>query len=72
VREASSFIASLFLGQREGFVKIEAGTLQEARQAARQLSLSHASSRRPMVFAIAGGRQTFVPDNFNPTRVKAP
>jgi hypothetical protein len=71
IAEAASFIASLFIGQRQGFVKIEARTLQEARAAARQLSLSHPSSRRPMVIAIAGGKQTFVPDNFDQTRVKA-
>src|SRR5438045_404543 len=57
VREASSFIASIFVGLGQ-YDKREAHTLVEARTAAAELLKAHPSGRKVLIYAIhADGRQ---------------
>jgi hypothetical protein len=66
IPEATSFIASIFLGTGR-FAKSETATIEAARATAEHFAAHYRNGRKPLVYAILpDGRQVLVPDDYQP------
>jgi hypothetical protein len=58
---ATHFVASIFVGRGQ-YDKVQALTLEEARNAAHELVANHGSGRKALIYAVlADGRQILIP-----------